>query len=352
MITLGTAPATLHDRLWRDPEIDILFEPQAEIRALLRYESALAQAQAKCGFVKSEAAKTIGQLCASFSPDLPSLATGIARDGVVIPELIRQLQLSLPKDIRSSLHMRSTSQDAIDTAMVMALAIAIGKLKARISETLALLMRLEERFGQIPQMARTRMQRALPTRASARIAAWCEPIVRHIARIDQMMPRLLVVQCGGPVGAEMEPWLPELARLLELGVPTRGWQTARDNLSEFASWLSLVSGSAGKIGIDIAMMAQSEIGEVEFANGGRSSAMAHKSNPVSAEILVAIARFNANQLGCFHQALVHEQERSGAAWTLEWMVLPRMLSATGASLNHLNKLLSDISFKPSITSGS
>ena len=140
-------------------------------------------------------------------------------------------------------------------------------------------------------------------------------------------------------------WATHLAKHLQLGVPSRSWQTARDELANFASWLSLVSGSRGKIGADIAMMAQNEIAEASIASGGRSSAMHHKSNPVQAEILIAIGRYNAALLGGFHQSLIHEQERSGSAWALEWMILPDMASNTGACFRHLIHLLKSVSFK-------
>jgi 3-carboxy-cis,cis-muconate cycloisomerase len=139
--------------------------------------------------------------------------------------------------------------------------------------------------------------------------------------------------------------LSELAKTLGLGVASRSWHTARDGLAEFASWLSLVSGTLGKIGQDVAMMAQNEIGETVLAGGGKSSAMHHKSNPVQAELLVALARFNATQLSGLHQALIHEQERSGAAWTLEWMVLPGMVSACGASIIHASNMLNALALK-------
>jgi 3-carboxy-cis,cis-muconate cycloisomerase len=122
-----------------------------------------------------------------------------------------------------------------------------------------------------------------------------------------------------------------LARELGLA-PADCWHTARDNLAEFANWLSLITGSLGKIGQDIALLAQNEIAAVTVTGGGKSSAMHHKANPVLAEILVTLARYNAAQLSAMHQALVHEYERSGAAWTLEWMVLPPMVVATGAAL--------------------
>jgi 3-carboxy-cis,cis-muconate cycloisomerase len=109
---------------------------------------------------------------------------------------------------------------------------------------------------------------------------------------------------------------------------------------EFASYLALVSGSLGKIGQDLALMAQ--MGEVGLKAGGGSSAMPHKQNPVQAELLVTLARYNAVQASGMHHAMVHEQERSGAAWTLEWMLLPQMAVATGRGLTVAITLIGDI----------
>lgn len=103
----------------------------------------------------------------------------------------------------------------------------------------------------------------------------------------------------------------------------------------------MISGSLGKIGQDVALLAQAG-DEIELAGGGGSSAMPHKQNPVAAETLVTLARFNAVQLSGIHQSLVHEQERSGAAWTLEWLLLPPMVVATAASLRHALQLVGSI----------
>src|SRR5690606_36016393 len=118
----------------------------------------------------------------------------------------------------------------------------------------------------------------------------------------------------------------------------------RDGVAGLASWLSLVTGSLGKMGQDIALMAQSEVGEIRLASGGGSSAMPHKVNPVGAETLVALARFNATLVSGMHHAMVHENERSGAAWTLEWLILPQTTVATAASLRCAVALLGGLSF--------
>lgn len=334
----------LHSSLWRDARIDEIFEPAAEISALLQYEAALARSQEAQGLISDAAATAIAELCTAFTPDLAALNGGIARDGMVVPELVNQLRAALPEEHRVALHFRSTSQDAIDTCLVLQLRAAIDILETRFGEILTSLDNLNKKFSNVTQMGRTRMQRALPLKAGDRIASWKAPLQRDLERLVALKNNLLVLQMGGPIGTDPSPWAPRLGELLELRVPQRSWHTARDELANFASWLSLVSGSTGKIAADIAMMTQNEIGEINIAGGGRSSAMHHKSNPIQAEVLVAIGRHNAALLGGFHQSLIHEQERSGSAWALEWMILPDMLSHTGACLGGLTHLLFSVEF--------
>ena len=134
-------------------------------------------------------------------------------------------------------------------------------------------------------MGRTRMQRALPIRAADKLRTWREPLERHRLRLAELKPRLFVVQFGGPVGArgglegKGDAVAAGLARRLGLAAGPC-WHVERDAIGEFGAWLSLAAGSLGKIGQDIALMAQNEIGEARLAGGGGSSAMPHKVNPV------------------------------------------------------------------------
>jgi 3-carboxy-cis,cis-muconate cycloisomerase len=335
---------TLHGALWRDGEVAGLLSADAEIAAMLDYEVALAKAQVASGLISPEAAAAIGKLRNGFVPDRGKLMAGIRRDGMAVPELVRQLRESLPESHRNALHLRSTSQDVIDTALTMRLKPILTLLRTRIEQVVAAIDRLDGEYGALTQMGRTRMQRALPVKVADRLTNWRTPLGRHLTRLAVLMPGLLVLQAGGPVGTDRGPWVEALARELGLGVMAENWQTARDNLAEFASWLSLVAGALGKIGQDIALLAQNEVGEVTVDHGGKSSAMPHKQNPVQAELLVAMARFNATQLSGLHQALVHEQERSGAAWALEWMILPQMIETTAAALAMAAALLGGLRF--------
>ena len=148
-----------------------------------------------------------------------------------------------------------------------------------------------------------------------------------------------MVQFGGPVGTleklgDKGPAVAAaLAQELGLGAPADSWHTARDNLAELAAGSRWSPAASARSARTLRCWRRTRWPTVTVTGGGKSSAMPHKSNPVLAEILVTLARYNATQLSGMHQALVHEQERSGAAWTLEWMVLPPMVVATGAALS-------------------
>jgi 3-carboxy-cis,cis-muconate cycloisomerase len=332
-----------------DAEVAAHFSVEADIRAMLAFESALARAQSTVGLIPAEAAARIAEVCGSWSPGIAALAKGAARDGVVAPELVKLLRAQVGAPHDKQVHRGATSQDVADTSLVLRLKPILTVFEARLLALVETLRALSGSQGAVKLMGRTRMQRALPIHAADKLRAWREPLERHLTRLGELRPRLLVVQFGGAVGVrgdldgDGEAVVDELARLLQLHAGPC-WHVERDALAELASWTSLVSGSLGKIGVDVALMAQNEIGEVKLAEGGGSSAMPHKSNPVRAETLIALARFNAAMLGAQHQTLVHENERSGAAWTLEWLVLPQMIVATGAALRHAAALCEGLQF--------
>lgn len=348
-MTVSPFDSPILSALLGDAEAARYFSIEEDIRAMLAFESALARAQAAIGLIPAEAAARIAAVCESFAPDVARLAAGAAQDGVVAPMLVKLLRAEVGEPQAVHVHRGATSQDVVDTSLVLRLKPLLALFEARLRALIETLDELEASQGAVKLMGRTRMQRALPIHAADKLRGWREPLERHVARLGQLQPRVLVVQFGGAVGVrgdldgKGEAIVVELARLLQLGAGPC-WQVERDALGELASWASLVTGSLGKIGADVALMAQNEIGEVKLAEGGGSSAMPHKSNPVRAEVLVTLARFNAALLGAQHQALVHENERSGAAWTLEWLALPQMIVATAAALRHAAALCAGLRF--------
>ncbi|HWA42173.1 MAG TPA: 3-carboxy-cis,cis-muconate cycloisomerase [Hypericibacter adhaerens] len=331
-----------------DDEVAPYFLADAEIQQMLRFEQELALAEGALGVIPAEAAQAIAGELQAFVPNYELIRRATVRDGVVCVELIRQLREFLGSPLDRHVHFGATSQDLVDTGLLLRLRPILGLFDQRLAALELKLGGLAERFGGNQVMARTRMQDALPIAVGEKLQTWRAPLGRHRARLAQLSPRLFVLQFGGAAGTldrlgDRGPQVAaRLAAALELGVPERAWHSQRDGIVELAGWLSLVSGALGKIGADVALMAQNRFGDIELEGGGGSSAMPHKSNPIAAEILVALAHFNAGLTGGINGALIHEQERSGAAWTLEWLILPQMIMATGAALRTAQTLLGQI----------
>jgi 3-carboxy-cis,cis-muconate cycloisomerase len=342
---------TLLSALAGDPEIEDLLSDAAQLDAMLAFERALAEASAETGFISEDAARSIARALDGFAPDWSGLAAGMAQDGVVVPALVRQLKALVPEPHRDALHRGATSQDVTDTALMLQLAKVFDVYEARLSGLLEKLDALAAAYGGTALMAHTRMQVALPTTWRAKLGSWSEPLKRQLRALVAMRRSLLVIQLGGPVGDRGsfksfgDAIAAGMARRLDLGLATP-WQATRDPIVALAGLLAQMSGSLGKLGMDVTLLAQNEVGAIRLEGGGGSSAMAHKSNPVNAEVLVALARHNAGLSGTMAQALVHENERSGAAWTLEWLTLPPMLVATGASLRLSRLLLGQLRIAP------
>ena len=338
--------APLWAGLYGDPEVAAALSPDASLAAMLRIEAAFSRALGAAGRIDPTQAERVAAIIEGFAPDLAALAEDAARDGIWPPGLVRQLKGVVAPADHGALHKGLTSQDLHDTALVLALRDVNALFAARLEAILAALDGLAARFGQAPLMGRTRMQAALPITVGDRIAPWREGAARALARLAALRPELEALQFGGAVGTRCEiapdgdAVAPHLAAALGLSNPPRCWHTERGRIADYGGWLSTTAGTLGKIGQDVALMAQ--MGEITADGGGKSSAMAHKQNPVLAETLVSLSRFVAAQLGGLHQAMIHEQDRSGAAWALEWMILPPMIAATGAGLLRAQTMLAAI----------
>lgn len=331
-----------------DDEIAALLSDEADIAAMLAFERALAKATAFAGLTSAGAVALIEGKLPSFKPDMQLLRTAMARDGASVPELVRQLRGWIGELHALAMHFGATSQDVIDTSMIMRMKSIANILDGRLSLACDALQRQEAEFGSRKLMGRTRMQQALPISAGDRLKSWRLPLLDLRVRLKELSSRVFVLQLGGAVGtnaaygSKAGEMISSVATSLGLGMPAQAWHTSRANLVSFSDWLSHVTGALGKIGQDICLMAQNEIAEIKLGGTGGSSAMAHKSNPVKAEVLVALARFNATLVSGMHQAIVHEQERSGSAMTLEWMLLPQMALAAGAATRTAGALIQSI----------
>ncbi|WP_421440069.1 3-carboxy-cis,cis-muconate cycloisomerase [Agrobacterium tumefaciens] len=332
--------------IFGDSEIVELFSARADIDAMIRFETALAQAQAGAGVIESDAADAIVSRLSDFAADTTSLRHGVAKDGVVVPELVRQMRAAVAGTAAEKLHFGATSQDVIDTSLMLRLKAAAEIIAARLGRLIDTLGDIAARDGSNPLTGYTRMQAAIAITVGDRVESWIDPLERHLVRIDTFLQHGFAVQFGGAAGTleklgdNAGTVRADLAKRLGLSDRPQ-WHSQRDGIAELANLLSLVTGTLGKFGQDIALLA--EVGaEIRMSGGGGSSAMPHKQNPVNAETLVTLARFNAVQISALHQSLVHEQERSGAGWMLEWLSLPQMVTATGSSLLIAERLAGQI----------
>jgi 3-carboxy-cis,cis-muconate cycloisomerase len=326
--------------LFTDEEASSLLSDGAYVRALVEVEVALAHAEARVGVISAKAAEQIGKITAD-KVDLLALAQGTLRSGFPIIVLVQELRKQVGPDAAPFVHWGATTQDIMDTACVLQLREAIQVLRARLSEVLRHLSILADRHRDTVLAGRTHGQQALPITFGLKVAGWIAPLARHVERLGEILPRLLVVQFGGAAGtlaALGDKGLRvarELAKELDLGVPSMPWHTQRDNFVEFAGWLSLITGTLGKMAEDIILLAQTEVGEVgESAEPGRggSSTMPQKSNPITSELIIAAARTNASLLSALHHAQIQEHERATHGWQVEWLTLPQMLLLTGGAL--------------------
>jgi 3-carboxy-cis,cis-muconate cycloisomerase len=330
--------------LLEDTEVAALLGDAAQARAMVEAEIALAQVQAELGVISSEAGRRISAALADFRPDLDDLAAGTASAGVPVPALVAQLRRAVGGSAASFVHWGATSQDIVDTALVLQLRKVLRALEARLVRLNDALVRLIEGHRDTVIVARTRFQQALPTTFALKAAGWLAPLLRDQQRLRELEPRLLAVQFGGAAGNLAAlgdrgiEVMEALAAALGIACPPIPWHNQRDTLAELGSWLALVSGSLGKLGQDVLLMAQNEVGELREAAGGGSSTMPQKSNPVRSEALVTLARRNATLVAGLQQAMLHAHERDGSAWQLEWTVLPDMASSTAAALTHAAEL--------------
>jgi 3-carboxy-cis,cis-muconate cycloisomerase len=326
--------------LFNSSAMSEIFSDEQFVRCLLEVEGSLARVQGQLSVIPAGAAEQIASQAATLSVDFDQLRSGTERAGFPVIELVRQLRAHVGNDTADYVHWGATTQDVMDTALVLQIRAAIAILEPGLKTLIQSLARLADQHRHTLMAGRTHSQQALPIPFGLKVAGWLAPLIRHCERLSQLKPRVLVLQFGGAAGTlaalgkEGIPVRNALSAELELGIPPMPWHTQRDTLAELASWLSLLTGSLAKMAQDVILLAQSEIAEVresgDVARGG-SSAMPQKSNPVVSEFILVAHRTNASLLSSMHQALAQEHER-GTYGQMEWLALPQMFALTGSAL--------------------
>jgi len=331
-----------------------VFSDRALIERYIEVEVALARAEARCGVIPAQAAQQIAELSRFEALDLALMQHETEIVGYPILPLVEQLS-RICGEAGRYVHWGATTQDVMDTAVVLQVRAALLLVERDIQAVRGLLAGLAARYRDTPMAGRTHLQHALPITFGYKCAVWLSMFDRHAERLVELRPRVEVGQFAGAAGTlaslgdkglqVQEALMDELG----LGVPQATWHVARDGLAEALNFLGLVTGSLGKIALDVMMMMTSELGEAyePFVKGrGASSTMPQKRNPISCELMYAAAKGVRQQAGLMMDAMIQDFERSTGPWQAEWIAIPEAFALSAASLGQARFMLAGLEVRP------
>jgi 3-carboxy-cis,cis-muconate cycloisomerase len=345
MADFPRSTTALDSILFRDafgtPRMREVFSDFALVSRYVAVEVALARAEAKCGVIPPEAAEAIARAANVETLDFDLLRKETDVVGYPILPLVHQL-VKQCGDAGRYVHWGATTQDIMDTAVVLQVRAALQIVAEDIVALRNILAGLAQEYRDTAMAGRTHLQQALPVTFGYKAAIWLAMFDRHAQRLEELKPRVLVGQFAGAAGtlaslgddgfAVQEALCAELG----LGVPVSTWHVARDGFAETLNFLALVTGSLGKIALDLMVMASTEFGEVyePFVKGrGASSTMPQKRNPISSELMLAAAKGVRQHAGLMLDAMVQDFERATGPWHAEWMAIPEAFVLAAGALN-------------------
>lgn len=314
---------------------------RAALSRMLAVEAALARAQARLGLIPAEAAAAITAAADADRLDIPALAAATRDMGFPTVGLVKQLSALAGVEAARWVHWGATTQDILDTALVLQLRDALVLLEADLARLVAAFAALAAAHRATVMAGRTHAQQALPITFGYKVALWLDPLLTMRERLVQLRPRLLRLQFAGAVGTlaslgQAGPRVAaELARDLGLTLPAAPWHVARDGIAELGCWCGLLGGALAKPATDILWLMQSEVAEAaEPAAPGKggSSTMPQKRNPIGCEYVAVQARAAQQLVPQLLGAMVHEHERGAGAMQAEQLALGQVLLLTHGAL--------------------
>ena len=348
------ASTVFDSALFRDmfgtAEMRDVFSDEALVGRYLEAEAALARAQARVGVVPKDAAEAIDLASRSLNIDYDKLRHETEIVGYPILPLVHQLSAAAGEAGRF-VHWGATTQDIMDTGNVLQIRAALSIVERDLSELRNILADMARKYRDTPMAGRTHLQQALPVTFGYKAAVWLSSIDRHIERIEQARPRVLVGEFSGAAGtlASIGEGGLQMQKLFceELGLnqPSITWHVARDGITEAVTLLGLITGTLGKIATDVMMMSATEFGELSepFVPGrGASSTMPQKRNPISSELMLAAAKAVRQHVATMLDGMIHDFERATGPWHLEWVSLPESFLLTASSLANAKFMLAGL----------
>jgi 3-carboxy-cis,cis-muconate cycloisomerase len=342
-MSVNLADSEIFGALWGTAEMRALFSDATRLQLMLDVEAALARAEARLGLVPQQAAEAITKAARVENLRMEPIAEGVRKDGVPVPALVRELGRVAGEEASRYIHLGATTQDILDTALVLQVRLALEYLRRDLIALARTLAKRANEYRDTPMAGRTHMQQAVPITFGLKCAVWVAPLATHVERLDQAARRGLVVQFGGAagtlaaLGANGVAVTEALGHELGLGVPGLPWHVARDIMAEVAALLGLVCGSLSKIALDVALLMQTEVAEVfepHEAGRGGSSTMPQKRNPVASEYIIAAARGVHALVPLMLTAMAQDHERATGAWQSEALALPQCFVLCSGAMAH------------------
>jgi 3-carboxy-cis,cis-muconate cycloisomerase len=334
----------LDSAIFRDifttPEMRDVFSDERRTSYYLEIERALARAQARLGIIPEKAAREIERQCRIENIDLARLKQQTERIGYPILGVVQQIVDLCADGLGEWCHWGATTQDITDTAAIMQIRAALELVEKDMEAIAAALADLSRRYRDTPMAGRSNLQQAVPLTFGFKTAALLAAMQRHRERLAQLRPRILVGEFGGAVGTLAslggDGLKVQAAMMKELGLgqPDIAWHTVRDRIGEVACFLGLLTGTLGKISMDVKLLMQTEVAEVyePFHEArGSSSTMPQKRNPISCLYIHSTVALVRQHVAALLEAAVADHERSTGPWEIEWISLPEIfLLASGA----------------------
>jgi 3-carboxy-cis,cis-muconate cycloisomerase len=344
-----------YDQMFTTPEMADIFSSAAHVKQLLRFEAGLARAEAEVGIIPQQAADAIVAACARDVVDVDNLYREAALAGTVAIPLVRMLSNEVGEGGGAYVHFGATSQDAIDTALVLQMRQGLDALVKGLLEICQTCARLANDHRCTPMAGRTLLQHAVPITFGLKAARWLSLTTRQVQALGQLRNESLTLQFGGAAGtlaALGDAGIPvgqRLAEYLKVPLPDLPWHAERDRIATIASSLGVTAGSMAKIANDVALLAQTEIAEVSEGiepGKGTSSAMPQKRNPVDAMMALASARLANGIVPVILSAMAGEHERAAGGWQAEWVAIPDLFRSTSCAVDRVGRLLRDLKVHP------
>lgn len=348
----------LLDPLFTTGRMREVFSDRGRLQGMLDFEAALARAEARTGVVPAAAVAPIESACRAEAFDIDELARGAALGGNTAIPVVKALTALVAKRDEAAaryVHWGATSQDAMDTGLVLQLREALDLIDDDLARLAGVLATLAAEHKRTVLAGRTWLQQATPVTFGLKAAGALSAIERHRARVRELRPRVLVLQFGGAsgtlaaLGADGLKVAAALADELKLTLPDVPWHAQRDRVAEVATALGLLVGTLGKVARDVSLLMQTEVGEAfepAAAGKGGSSTMPHKRNPVACAAILAAAIRVPGLVSVMLTAMVQEHERGLGDWHAEWDTLPEIVCLAAGALAQLTQVLDGLELDP------